>query len=626
MNGTPSWGAVVVFGVLHFSTRPSLVDSESDGATVDPFARGERTNQRLIGLTARLALAWTAIYLLWRAVFTLGASDPVGAGVLLTAEVLAFLVFASRVRAAGPTPIEVVVSPDAPMPDIAAVVEATGTSVDELRTTLVALRRVAGLDRTIVVDREGSRWLRTIAERLDVTVVERSVAFDEAVISAGTSWVLLLRSGDLPMPDLVTVAAPRCSSPDVAVIQVGLEEADPTPFEYDPDGHWSLEPFEQQVVRPALATRGSIPWYGDGPALVRRSAVASLGSVGSGHMLDSSRRIGLDLIRNGRTVTHLPLTLARVRGPDGLGDSLVRRHGRAVRALRALRPADLRAVPAAARMAHLDAVFPTVSAAQRVLLVLAGLLVLGLGQVPMRTSLGALLMFAVPSYLLRWVTHRLLGRGRLGPFSIMRSDLRSLGVDLMPWGRIRNRRANRAGLGALLTAVVALDAAVVVAAVSMWMESSDRLPIAVATAALVLTVGFLGVATEVLIDALARRQRRTTQRVRLGLVTCRVGEIEGQLVDLSTGGAGVAVADLEAGELETGSVTTVSFRIPDADGAWRNVSALVRIAHHRADPDGGVRLGLAFDDPTDAPLDPVVEFLTIDRRLVALGRHEAVVR
>jgi hypothetical protein len=37
-----------------------------------------------------------------------------------------------------------------------------------------------------------------------------------------------------------------------------------------------------------------------------------------------------------------------------------------------------------------------------------------------------------------------------------------------------------------------------------------------------------------------------------------------------------------------------------------------------------VRLGLAFDDPTDAPLDPVVEFLTIDRRLVALGRHEPV--
>ena len=231
-------------------------------------------------------------------------------------------------------------------------------------------------------------------------------------------------------------------------------------------------------------------------------------------------------------------------------------------------------------------------------------------------------MLAVPSYLLRWSAHRRIGRGRLGALSILRSDLRSLGVDLVPFGRF----SRRAAVSALVVVILVLDVALVVGAVGLWRDWPNRLPVAVAVVAFTLTAGFVGVATEVLVDAVARHRRRAHHRVRLGLVTCRIGEVDGQLVDLSTGGVGIVVPATGDGELAVDEVTTVAFRIPDADGAWRNVSALVRIAHRRADPAGGVRLGLAFDDPTDAPLDPVIEFLTVDRRLVALGRHESVNR
>lgn len=590
--------------------------------TVDPFARTAATDGRVVARWTRVASAWSVAYLLWRALFTLDGADGPAAAVLFLAEVLAVVVFVARVRSASGEPIGVVVSPDAPMPDIAAVVDATGSSVHELRTTLVALRRVAGLDRVLVVDGDGSRRLRTVADRFGVTVADPSSSFDEVVLSAGASWVLLLRSGDLPMPDLVSVAAPCCSSPDLAVIQVGIEEADPTSFEHDPDGHWSLESFEQQVVRPGFAAKGSTPWYGDGPALIRRSALAGLESVGAGHMLDDARRVGLDLIRHGMTVTHLPLTLARVRGPHGLGESLVRRHGRTARALRALRPGDLRGIPASTRAAHLDALVPTVAAVQRVLLVIAAALTLVVAQVPIRASAAPLAVLAVPSYLLRWSAHRRIGRGRLGALSILRSDLRSLGVDLVPFGRF----SRRAAVSALVVVILVLDVALVVGAVGLWRDWPNRLPVAVAVVAFTLTIGFVGVATEVLVDAVARHQRRAHHRVRLGLVTCRIGEVDGQLVDLSTSGVGIVVPATGDGELALDEVTTVAFRIPDADGAWRNVSALVRIAHRRPDPAGGVRLGLAFDDPTDAPLDPVIEFLTVDRRLVALGRHESANR
>jgi hypothetical protein len=192
----------------------------------------------------------------------------------------------------------------------------------------------------------------------------------------------------------------------------------------------------------------------------------------------------------------------------------------------------------------------------------------------------------------------------------------------MPFGNL-SHRANRAGLGALVTLILVLDLAVVIAAVSLWRDWTNRIPASVAAITFALTVGFLAVAMEVLLDAVARRQRRSNQRVRLGLVTCRIEEVDGQLVDLSTGGAGIVVPETADGIPNVGDVTTLAFRIPDADGAWRNVSALVRIAHRRVDPEGGIRLGLAFDDPTDAPLDPVIEFLTVDRRLVALGRHES---
>lgn len=592
----------------------------ADPPGVDPFSRNRHTSERVVAVSVRVALLTSIVYLGWRAIFTLDGADQPAALLLLAAETLAVVVFAGRARAASHPPVEVVTSPDAPRLDTAAVIDATSTSIDELRTTLVSLRRVEGIDRIIVVDREGSRWLRTIAERFDAVVMEQSVTFDEAVQAAATSWVLVLRSGDLPMPDLVSVCASRCSSPDVAVVQVGVEEADPTSFEHDPDGHWSLEPFDQQVIRPSLAARGSIPWYGDGPALVRRAAVAHRTA---GHMLDDSRRVGLELIARGMTVTQLPLTLARVRGPHGLGESLVRRHDRTRRALGALNPAALRAVNRDARVAHLVAVVAPLAAIQRVLLVAAAIAVLGFGQAPMDVALVDAALFAVPSYLLRWNSHVLLGRGRLGPFSILRSELRSLGVDLAPFGKVR-AEANRAGLMVLVLTVVALDAAVIVAALSMWRDWSDRLAPSVAGVALLATGGFLAVAMEVLLDAMARRQRRAGHRVRLGLVTCRVEEHDGQLVDLSTGGAGVVVAASLDETPAVGDATTVSFRIPDADGAWRNVSALVTIAHRTEDAEGGTRLGLAFDDPTDAPLDPVVEFLTIDRRLVALGRHETV--
>ena len=578
----------------------------------DPYLNHAPTSEFIVRWSARVALAWSVGYLGYRVAFTLAGTSPLAALLLLLAEVLSVAVFALRMRAASAAPMEVIRGADAPTPEVTAVVDATGASIDELRVTLVSCRRVRGLLRVVVVDRDGSRWLRSLAERFDATIADPGVSSFSLAAGLSSTWALQLSAGDLPMPDLLEIAAPQCSAPHVAVIQLGVEEADPTSFEHDPTGRWALSPYEHQVVRPSLARRGSVPWYGDVPALVRTTAI----SASEVNEQTTSVDLGILVQRNGGCVTVVPATLARVRGSSSLAESLAVRYERQRQLLRvALHP--LRGLSRSSRFAHRLALITPLSAVQRVLLVSAATISMVFAQVPIRAAGFDLLVIAVPSYLLRWNAHLLLGRGRLGPFSILRSELRSLSVDLALVGDAQ--RANR--LTALVVSVLALDVAVVVTAVSVWRDWGDRLPASTAASALVITSGFLAIAMEVLLDAIARRQRRTQHRVKLGIVTCQFNEFDAQLVDLSIGGAGIVVAAPLGQVPAPGYVTTLSFRIPDATGAWRKVSALVRVAHRVAESSDETRVGLTFDDPADAPLDAVVEFLTIDRRLVALGRR-----
>lgn len=102
----------------------------------------------------------------------------------------------------------------------------------------------------------------------------------------------------------------------------------------------------------------------------------------------------------------------------------------------------------------------------------------------------------------------------------------------------------------------------------------------------------------VLLDALIRRQRRRNHRVRLGLVTCLFQEIEGVLVDPSTGGAGISLRCHRDAVPEAGAVTTLAFRVPDTAGSWRNVSTLIHVAYVNSGLPGETKIGLTFDDPT----------------------------
>ena len=581
-------------------------------AQEDAYLAAEPTATASIRRWAQAAEIVGGLYLVSRAAFTLDGAAWTTSLLLLVAEGLGLVVFSLRVRSAWHAPADVLDMPDAPTPSAIAVIDADGATPEHVRTSLVSCARLRGLERVVVSDPEGRSAVRSVAERFSARIDHAPAT--SVVANSSAAWVLLVRAGDLPLPDALELLATPCSSPDTGVIQLGVEEADPSSFEHDPSGRWSLGPFEQQVVRPSLAASGSIPWYGDVPAMVRPAAIRDAADT-SAPTVD----LGVYAASIGYRVTMAPRTLARLRGPQSLGESLCRRfeHTAAVRRRAMTRLGD---VPVSLRRALWVALVEPLAAVQRVLLVLVAILVLGMGRSPVDAALMPLALVALPAYGLRWHAQSLVGRGRLGRFSVLRSELRSIGVDLA-FGSRRMWAVTGGGLRLLGILMAAVAAAVGVGTIALWQDSAQRLPVGVAAVALATTAGFSIVAAEVLLEAIGRRQQRSDHRVRLGLVTCRLDEHEGQLADLSLGGCGVTVVGDRRGLPGLGDGAVVSFRIPDAGGAWRDVRVGGRIAHVATITETEHRIGVAFAEPLAESLDPVIEFLTIDRRLVALGRR-----
>lgn len=571
-------------------------------------------NEATIAAAAVAALGWGLAYVLWRAAGTITGDAALLAGaVLLLAEIVGLLLFAARVRIALRPPASFAPVPGVPLPDVTVVVDGTDADPRDLHATLIAVRRVEGVRAASVVGLGGSLDLQALAGRLGVAVDERSRG--DAIAAAPSSWVLLVRAGEVIDPTIVEAAAPLCSAPDMAVVQVGFDDADPASPHHDPLGQWSIRGFEQHVQRRSLATAPTMPWFGDGPALVRRSALMTIdGFVFDGDHV-SEWETGLTLARNGFRVTAVAQTLARVRRPANIEQASRTRWRNQRARLAMLAPSNLgwwRDLPSGAATAHTAVAIGPLSSFYRWLLVLAAVLVLGFAQVPIAAAPEAFIVAAAPAYLLRWNANLMIGRGHLRPGSLLRAELQHLGADANTVALAGPPRL-LGGAGLLVATMGALALAVALGAAGVWRDRIDPLPGEYIAIAMVLSAGLLGIGVAVLIDALLNRQRRRHRRTRLGQVTCRLGEFEGRLADVSSAGAGVELAgtaDSIAATLCPGGPTTLSFRIPDAVGAWRSVSTVVTVMYVGGDT-GSVRAGVAFDDPTSGALDPVIEFLDL---------------
>jgi hypothetical protein len=312
----------------------------------------------------------------------------------------------------------------------------------------------------------------------------------------------------------------------------------------------------------------------------------------------------------GGRITMVPDAVVAVRAVRSLGERLELRRAITARRLRSLRRGTRpKRLGRSALAAHaVAAITPSLAAVGRLLQVVAIVSVAAFGSSPMTADLRALMVLAVPAYGLRWWAQLLLGRGHLRPLSLLRSELRTFGADL---GALApsSFAVHVSGLGPLVGVLFALLVAVATRVALTLAGVEHGLGLAVALA-LSLAAVLSGAAAGVLVESYTEVQRRAHRRVRLGMVRCRVEEHDGFLLDVSGGGVSVALPATDPSELTLGSVTVLAFRVPDTGGQWTGVSTIVHVVRVTPDGDGGVRLGLEFDDPTAAPLDAVADFLT----------------
>lgn len=582
---------------------------------VDPYLDRGPVPPSMVRIAGVTALGLSLVYLVGRLWFTLDGAAPEAVALLLIAEIVSVTTFAARLAVSWHEPAELVEMPDAPVPSTTVVIDATGATADQVRTSLVSCRRLRGVERTIVADRNADPWVAVVADRFNASIVVSAAT--TAVAETNAMWVLLVRAGDLPLPDALEMVATMCSSPEVGIVQLGAEEANPSSFVRAGSIHRSLSAFDHEVVRPSLAARASVPWYGDVPTMVRPAAIRDAPATDV-----PTCELGLHATSIGYRVTLVPRTLARIQGPETVAKRIEQR----AEILGPLRRMALRRLPnvlPATRWAVRASLIDSVSALRWPLLAVVAVLAVGAGRVPLGEVPQGVLALAVAAYGCRWVAHLVLGRDRIGRLGRTRTELRSLAVDLAFGHRTVGARDHHPILLGSMSVSVLI--AIAAGMYTVWVDGTPNLPLLGSVVVLGLIAGFLLIAIDVLFEDGVHHQRRGTHRVNLGLVICKIGPHEGQLLDLSVHGCG-AVVPVSPDELpERGSEVAVSFRIPNADGAWRDVAAIATLAHIAPLNADESRLGLVFVSPVDVALDPVIEFLTIDRRQLSIVRRLAEV-
>lgn len=521
------------------------------------------------GLTSRLAtlsVPWGAGYLLWRLVATRDGVDGWAWALLGAAEIVAFLGFCLRVSVIPVAAAGVRARPEpglaAGWSEISVIVDARAGSGADLRTTLVALGRVGAANVTVLGVRDGARFA-TMVERLGGIRGDPEADLAGAIAEAAHDRVLLLSPGDVPPPDLLERIGP------IDAVDVGAVLLAPGP------SRRGIQRTIDVVLRPLVASGASFCWCGRGPAIIDRSAFVSLPAADGTD--GPSGELGARLIETGHRI------LATTAGLVACREHKSCRPGWGL--LPTVRRLSRRS--GASALVHIAGVLAPLIAWSTALLTGASMLAAVLGATPVAPTAQLVVMVGV-TYGCRSLIWYSLDRdgipsGQSG-YSIWSAST--------PWL-----------VAALASAMLTLTFGVVVA----WWRTGDAAPASLLAVALGATLLFAGRATAVVLTRLGWGQRRSHRRVEIGLVSGRLEGNEGRIVDLSEAGARIL---LPAGSRisSVGSTTTMSFRVPAGPSRWQLVSTVVRVRHSRAG-DGGLLVGVEFDDPIAPPLDAVVAFL-----------------
>ncbi len=519
------------------------------------------------------------------------------------------------------------------------VVTCTFHSPDQLERTLIGVRSIRGLRKTIVVVRPGREDLVRTADRFDVTVITRGgnhvAGFWSATALSRAPFVAWLEAGQVPMPDFVEELLGHLDDPLTAVAQSGIGLLNKDSFAHLQGGR-DEDAIRHDVIFPSLGARGAAPWIGGG-SILRAIAVSSVGDVDAADPAGLSRAAVRLQADGWKTRYHPGRPLVRDTAPDSLGAYLMLRRRRAIESMRVFRtpesPLICRGLDARQRLAHISLAAPYLMSARQLGLVAVLITTLISGTLPFRGDPLTWLVLWGPAFLLGTAARRSFARGtmRVGDWS--RQGWRTLTADLSALSTIigiRRRhatfyRSSGSGLQALgklrmLTALLlALDAAIVMRGLTVfWPEMLPKFTASGRFLALAIGLAVVATMIDVLQVAVRRRQRRAQFRLTADLAA-ELGNLPARVIDISPGGIGCHVVR-SFQPPEVGETLATRLAIPIGDELRpMNATGIVRSVVDQGDR---WRIGIQFSELDDDGRTTLIEYCAIHHHLGELAQTQ----
>jgi cellulose synthase (UDP-forming) len=598
---------------------------------------------RWLRVCAALALAWGAVYLVWRAVDTWHGAQPEMFGVLYAGELFGWGMLFSFTFLAWRVPVSTR-PPIGWRPTVDVYVCTYDEGLDVLGARLVGCDRITYPHATWVLD-DGSREnVGALAARFGANYLTRPTNehakagnINHALDRTSGQLILVLDADHVPQPDILDATVGYFDDPSVALVQTPHDFGNHDSFQHFETGrHDQSMVFE--VIMPGKDRHDGAFWCGSA-ALILRHALEGIGGIATETVAEDFHTT-IRLHGQGWHTRYHDETLVQGLAPHDLATFLLQRDRWARGNLAVLRTPEnpLVAVNLTAkqRFSYLSSLLAYFVPLQRLGMVAVLVAMLVSGQLPLHATLWQFCAFWLPWMALNLMASSMLCRGRaslwdgssstlltteifaraafvlIHPFRTSFNVTPKGGIDDGGWQAARQLRL------VLAVATVVLAAVVVRCLALAGLAPLPPLPGLAVVAGLAFGVWELIVVTAALTRVTRRRQVRHHFRVPVEVA----GVVDGSLVrvvDLTPGGAGV----IGPGAIDVGTEVGLHLDLPTVAGDVRTVRVRFTICSCRPVKGLGWRMGGTLTPTTEADGEALIEHCHVvssRTRLAEAGR------
>ncbi len=598
---------------------------------------------RIIRALALLALAWGAVYLVWRILCTWQGSQPAMFVVLYAGEFFGWTVLAGFTFMAWRIPV-----PSRPpigwRPTVDVFVCTYDEGLDVLGATLVGCDRITYPHTTWLLDDGHRDDVRDLADRFGARYITRSGNehakagnINNAMKHTDGQLILILDADHVPQPDILDATVGYFDDPSVALVQTPHDFGNHDSFQHFETGRHDQSMFFE-VIMPGKDRHDGAYWCGSA-AVILRHALEGIGGIATETVAEDFHTT-LRLHGEGWHTRYHDETLVQGLAPHDLASFLLQRDRWARGNLAVLRTGEnplvaprLTLKQRASYLASLEAYLIPV---QRLAMLAVLVVMLASGLVPLHAPLWEFGVFWAPWMALNLAASAKLCRGQaslwdgsyttLLTYEIFTRAVCSLvlpittsfkvtpkeGVDGGGWGAARQLRLVLAVAGVLVTAIIAR---------CLTLAGLVDLPplhgLAV-IAGLVFGAWELVMVVAALWRVTRRHQFRHHYRVPVEVAGI-MGRDLVRVVDLTPGGAGV----IGHHEVGVGSAVDLSIDLPQVDGDIREVRVRFTVCSCRPADGLGWRMGGTLTPMGQADGEVLIDYchLVASRnRLTEAGR------